>query len=36
MVYKYGLSPNKMKDITNEVLINFKSIYPFLENGKYY
>ncbi|CAD8136680.1 unnamed protein product [Paramecium pentaurelia] len=36
MVYNYGLSPKKMKDITDEVLINFKSIYSFLESGKYY
>ncbi|CAD8049937.1 unnamed protein product [Paramecium primaurelia] len=36
MVYKYGLSPKRIKDITDEVLINFKSIYTFLESGQYY
>ena len=36
LVYNYGLSPKRMKDITDDVLKNFKEIYSFLESGKYY
>ncbi|CAD8048534.1 unnamed protein product [Paramecium sonneborni] len=36
MLYNYGLSPKRIKDITEDVLKNFQEIYSFLERGLYY
>lgn len=36
MVYNYGFSPKKLKDISDDALNKFLHIYEYLEDGKYF